>query len=238
MPLASINLNSEPISSKAELWENRRTVKSTVPEERVEGVLKDGSRILFRPITPEDKELLRVGVERLSPESRYRRFFSSIAHLSDDQLAYLTEIDYIDHFAWIGILPDAAEEGVAVGRWVRDPDHPDSAEAAVTVVDEYQGQGIGSALLALLAKSAIERGIKRFTLEVLGENEPMLALMEHVGAIIDRREGGVVFMHVPLPATIEELEKTPSPAILRAAAEGRIQGEVGRRGFRTRFRVR
>jgi RimJ/RimL family protein N-acetyltransferase len=227
--------SAAPTSSRAELWENRRTVKSIVPEERVEGVLKDGSRILFRPITPEDKELLRVGVERLSPESRYRRFFSSIAHLSDDQLAYLTEIDYVDHFAWIGIL---AEEGVAVGRWVRDPDHPDSAEAAVTVVDEYQGQGIGSALLALLAKTAIERGIKRFTLEVLGENEPMLALMEHVGAIINRREGGVVFMHVPLPATIEELEKTPSPAILRAAAEGRIQGEVGRRGFRTRFHVR
>jgi len=105
------------------------------------------------------------------------------------------------------------------------------------VVDEHHGQGIGSALLVLLARTAIERGIKRFTLEVLGENEPMLVLMEHVGAIIDRREGAVVFMHVPMPATIEELEKTPSPAILRAAAEGRIQGEVGRRGFRTRFHV-
>lgn len=212
-------------------------MKSTVQEERVEGVLKDGRRILFRPITPEDKELLRVGVERLSPESRYRRFFSPIAHLTDDQLAYLTEIDYVDHFAWVGILPDAGE-GVAVGRWIRDHDQPGSAEAAVTVVDEYQDQGIGSALLVLLAKTAIERGIKRFTLEVLGENEPMLALMKHVGAIIDRREGGIVFMHVPLPANIEELKETPSPAILRAAAEGRIQGEVGRRGFRTRFHVR
>jgi GNAT superfamily N-acetyltransferase len=204
----------------------------------MEGVLKDGRRILFRPITPDDKELLRVGVERLSPESRYRRFFSPIAHLSDDQLAYLTEIDYVDHFAWIGILPDAGGEGVAVGRWVRDPDHPASAEAAVTVADDFQGQGIGAALLVLLARSAIERGIERFTLEVLGENEPMLTLMEHVGAVIDRREGAVVFMHVPLPASIEELEKTPAPAILRAAAEGRIQGEVGARGFRTRFHVR
>jgi GNAT superfamily N-acetyltransferase len=218
--------------------ENGRTVSSTVPQERVEGILNDGTRILFRPITPDDKELLRVGVERLSPESRYRRFFSPISHLTDDQLAYLTEIDYVDHFAWIGILPDASGEGVAVGRWVRDPDLPDSAEAAVTVADDFQGQGIGSALLVLLARTAIERGIKRFTLEVLGENDPMLALMEHVGAIIDRRDGGVVFMHVPLPASIEELEQTPSPAILRAAAEGRIQGELGRRGIRTRFHVR
>jgi RimJ/RimL family protein N-acetyltransferase len=218
--------------------ENRERVKTTVPDERVEGLLKDGRRILFRPITPDDKELLRVGVERLSPESRYRRFFSPIAHLSDDQLAYLTEIDYLDHFAWIGVLGDAEGEGVAVGRWVRDPDQRDSAEAAVTVADDFQGQGIGSALLVLLARTAIERGLKRFTLEVLGDNEPMLALMEHVGAIIDRREGGVIFMHVPLPASIEALEQTPSPAILRAAAEGRIQGEVGRPGLSTKFHVR
>jgi RimJ/RimL family protein N-acetyltransferase len=213
-------------------------MKTTVPDERVEGLLKDGRRILFRPITPDDKELLRVGVERLSPESRYRRFFSPIAHLTDDQLAYLTEIDYLDHFAWIGVLGDAEGEGVAVGRWVRDPDQRDSAEAAVTVADDFQGQGIGSALLVLLARTAIERGLKRFTLEVLGDNEPMLALMEHVGAIIDRREGGVIFMHVPLPASIEALEQTPSPAILRAAAEGRIQGEVGRPGLSTKFHVR
>jgi RimJ/RimL family protein N-acetyltransferase len=218
--------------------ENRERMKATVPDERVEGLLKDGRRILFRPITPDDKELLRVGVERLSPESRYRRFFSPIAHLTDDQLAYLTEIDYLDHFAWIGVLGDAEGEGVAVGRWVRDPDQRDSAEAAVTVADDFQGQGIGSALLVLLARTAIERGLKRFTLEVLGDNEPMLALMEHVGAIIDRREGGVIFMHVPLPASIEELEQTPSPAILRAAAEGRIQGEVGQPGLSTRFHVR
>lgn len=213
-------------------------MRASAPDEQVEGLLKDGTRIVFRPITPDDKELLRVGVERLSPESRYRRFFSPIDHLSDEQLTYLTEIDYVDHFAWIGTLPDRAGEGVAVGRWIRDPENPESAEAAVTVADDYQGQGLGSAVLVLLARSAIERGIRRFTLEVLGENEPMMQLMQHVGAVIDKREGGVVFMHVPLPATVEELDQTPAPAILKAAAEGRIQGEVHGRGLRTRFHVR
>lgn len=213
-------------------------MRTSVPDEQVDGLLKDGTRIVFRPITPGDKELLRIGVERLSPESRYRRFFSPIDHLSEDQLAYLTEIDYVDHFAWIGTLPDRGGEGVAVGRWIRDPDNPESAEAAVTVADDYQGKGLGTAMLVLMARTAIERGVQRFTLEVLGENEPMMQLMQHVGAIIDRRDGGVVFMHVPLPATVEELDETPAPAILKAAAEGRIQGEVGRRGFRTRFHVR
>ncbi|HXA42223.1 MAG TPA: GNAT family protein [Candidatus Solibacter sp.] len=213
-------------------------MRASAPDEQVEGLLNDGTRIVFRPITADDKELLRVGVERLSPESRYRRFFSPIDHLSDEQLAYLTEIDYVDHFAWIGILPERGGEGVAVGRWIRDPEKPDSAEAAVTVADDYQGQGLGSALLVLLARSAIERGVRRFTLEVLGENEPMMQLMQHVGAVIDKREAGVVFMHVPLPATVEELDATPAPAILKAAAEGRIQGEVRGHGFRTRFHVR
>ena len=189
-------------------------------------------------MVPEDKQLLRAGLESLSPESRYRRFFATINQLSEEQLTYLTDIDYQDHFAWIGLLADSGgTEGVGVGRWVRDSADPESAEAAVTVVDQWQGKGVGSALLVLLARSAIERGIKRFTMEVLGENEPMMALMHGVGAVIDRRDGEAVFLHVPLPASVEELDQTPSPFILRAAAEGRIQGETGGRGVPTRFRI-
>jgi GNAT superfamily N-acetyltransferase len=213
-------------------------VKGVAPKELIESVLRDGTKVVFRPVVPEDKQLLQVGLEGLSPESRYRRFFASINQLSDEQLAYLTNIDYQDHFAWIGLLADSAgTEGVGVGRWVRNPGDPESAEAAVTVVDRWQGKGVGSALLVVLARSAIERGVKRFTLEVLGENEPMMALLQSVGAIIDRREGEVVFLHVPLPASVEELDQTASPLILRAAAEGRIRGEAGGPGVRTRFRI-
>jgi GNAT superfamily N-acetyltransferase len=213
-------------------------VKELAPKESVESVLKDGTRIVFRPVVPEDKELLQIGLEGMSAESRYRRFFAPIQQFSEEQLTYLTDIDYHDHFAWIGLLADSAgTEGVGVGRWIRDPNNPESAEAAVTVVDHWQGKGVGSALLVVLARSAIERGVKRFTMEVLGENEPMMALLQGVGAIVDRRDGGVVFLHVPLPASIEELDQTASPLILRAAAEGRIQGEAGGRGVRTRFRV-
>ena len=213
-------------------------MRNISPNESMEGVLKDGTKAVFRPIVPDDKQLLRAGLEGMSPESRYRRFFAPIKKLSEAQLAYLTEIDYQDHFAWVGLLADSAgPEGLGVGRWIRDPHDPESAEAAVSVVDQWHGKGVGSALLVLLARSAIERGVKRFTMEVLGENEPMLSLMQGVGAIIDRRDGGVVFLHVPLPGSVEELDQTASPLILRAAAEGRIQGEVGGRGVPTRFRI-
>jgi GNAT superfamily N-acetyltransferase len=218
--------------------EQREASKGVAPSVSVEGVLKDGTRVVFRPVVAEDKELLRIGLDSMSPESRYRRFFAPITQFSDEQLAYLTEIDYQDHFAWIGLLADSGtSQGLGVSRWIRDPDNKASAEAAVTVLDQWQGQGVGSALLVVLARSAIERGVKRFSLEVLGENEPMLALLQSVGAVIDKRDGGVVFLHVPLPDSVEELDQTASPSILRAAAEGRIQGELGDRGLRTRFRI-
>src|ERR1700736_6701242 len=104
-------------------------------DEIVEGPLNDGTRVHFRPIRPDDKESLRRGIEAMSPESRYRRFFSPIDHLTDEQLTYLTEIDYQDHFAWIAFLPDIeGSPGVGVARWIRAPEHPESTKAAVTVV--------------------------------------------------------------------------------------------------------
>ena len=86
--------------------ENHRIVKALAPDDTVDGVLNDGTRVLFRPIRPNDKDVLRRGLENMSPESRYRRFFAPIDHFSDEQLAYLTEIDYQDHFAWLAFLPD------------------------------------------------------------------------------------------------------------------------------------
>jgi len=183
------------------------------------GVLEDGTRVLFRPITPDDKELLQRGMEELSEESRYRRFFAAVNHLSEGQLSYFTELDHQNHVAWIGVLPDTPHQpAIGVARAIRLPENPEAAEAAVTVIDSYQRRGVGRALLQLLARSAIERGIRRFTMLVLGDNEPMLSLMHGLGAESDGFEGNVVRMHVPLPATIEELDQTPVPRVLRATA--------------------
>src|SRR5438132_12112120 len=110
--------------------------------------LPDGTRVAFRPVVAEDKEVIRRGFEQLSPESRYRRFFSPLQTLPDRLLRYLTEIDYHNHFAWLATLPDL--EGspvVGVGRWVRLQEDPTAAEAAVTVIDAYHHRGIGTLLL-------------------------------------------------------------------------------------------
>ena len=227
-------MSSEPGVQEAPTDVEARAPKP--PREAVDAVLRDGTRVHFRPVRPSDKALLQRGMRQLSPESRYKRFFAAIDELSDEQLRYFTEIDYQDHFAWLGVVPGRRPSmAVGVGRWVRLADDPDAAEAAITVLDEYHRQGVGSALLMLLARSAIERGVEHFVMAVLGDNAAMMHLLTARGAILDGYEDGVAQLHVPLPATIEELDRSPLPDILRAAAEGKIHGHFGPLGAGLRF---
>lgn len=190
--------------------------------EASETFLPDGRRLVFRPILPEDKELLQEGLSHLSEESRYLRFFSSIDHFSAAQLRYLTEIDYEDHFAWVAVLPDeVASPGVGVARWIRLKDRPEIAEGAVVVVDEMQNNGIGKTLLWLAARSAIERGIKAFQVWTLGDNRPIQHLLQGLGAESVGSSGGTQEFLVPLPADPDDLDGTPAPLVLRAVAQGR-----------------
>jgi GNAT superfamily N-acetyltransferase len=109
-------------------------------------VLRDGSRIRLRQGHSSDKQLLLRGFERLSPESRYRRFLAAMPELSEEKVRYLTEIDHHDHEAIIA-LDERTGEGIGVARYIRDPERRDAAEVAVTVIDDWQGRGLGTLLL-------------------------------------------------------------------------------------------
>jgi GNAT superfamily N-acetyltransferase len=195
--------------------------------EAIDGYLDDGTRVRFRPIRPEDKRLLAEGMRELSPESRYRRFFRGIDHLSQEQLRYLTEVDGVDHVAWIAVRPDEpGNPGVGVARWIRMKDEPDVAEAAVTVVDAWHNRGIGRALLFLIGKAAVDRGIRRFRVWVLGQNSPVFTLMKSFGAESGRWESGILEMSVPLPDNPDDFDSSIAPQILRAAARGDLQGRI------------
>jgi GNAT superfamily N-acetyltransferase len=184
-----------------------------------EARLRDGSRVLIRPIRPDDRELVRAGFERLSPESRYRRFLTPMPTLTDQQLAYLTDVDHHDHEAMIAIDP-ATADGLGISRFVRDAERPRTAEAAVTVIDEWQGRGLGTALLTALTERARKEGIDRFTCLVLAENREMIELLERLGPAreIDRRPGTVeLAVDIPPP---EEGIGAQLAQVLRTAASG------------------
>lgn len=184
------------------------------------GALEDETPVRFRRIRPDDKELLQRGFEHLSPQSRYRRFFSMVDHLSEKQLRYFTEVDFVNHYAWIAEIPDGI--GLGVARWIRLKDEPDVAEGAVTVIDTFQNRGIGKALLWLGARSAIESGIRAIRVSVLSENDPVLTWLKEAGAAPGRWSSGVLEVDIPLPPEVQELERSPLPEVFRATAKGQL----------------
>lgn len=141
----------------------------------------DGTDVQIRPVTGDDKDLLLAGFDKLSPRTRYLRFMSPTESLGRRDLAYLTEVDFVDHVAW-GVTADG--EPVALGRWVRLKDQPRRADVAVTVSDSFQGKGIGTLLIKVLADSARRRDVEELTFDVLSENIPMLGLLEKLGATL------------------------------------------------------
>jgi len=168
---------------------------------REEHVLRDGQKVVLRHIQPSDAEEVRRGFRALSPESRYRRFFTGIADLDDAALAYLVNVDGKDHVAIVATtesLDLKTERGVGVARFVRSREDPAVAEAAVTIVDDMQRIGLGTLMTKTLARAARERGIEKFRCEVLESNAIVVkALLEAGGAIIEKQNGTVV-LDVPV----------------------------------------
>jgi GNAT superfamily N-acetyltransferase len=163
--------------------------------------LPDGTTVTLRGIRPSDKDEIHRQFRRLSPDSRYRRFFAGIADLSEEMLRHLTEVDGENHFAMIALVESLdlkTEDGVGVARFVRLLEDPEVAEAAVTVVDDMQKRGLGRILLEALAEAAKERRIKSFRGEILASNIPMRHILELTGAKAHDTGGDTIAFDVPL----------------------------------------
>ncbi len=180
----------------------------------MEVTLKDGSRVRIRPIAPEDRTALAEGFERLSPESRYRRFFSPVAKLRERDLDYLTRVDHHRHEALVAVDP-VTGNGVGVARFVRTG--PGVAEPAIVVADDWQGRGVASQLLRALARRAREEGIERFDAPVLATNRDAIAVFERLGETTHHPAGRELELRIVLAE--DEAVPVGPQAFLRAFAE-------------------
>src|SRR5450755_29227 len=189
------------------------------PPRRNTITLRDGARATLRPIAPEDKPLLAASFERLSEESRYRRFLTAKSELSAAELAYLVDVDHSDHEAIVAIDPTSGEM-LGVARYVRLRDDPEIAEIAVTVADDWQGRGLGRALLDRLTYRARREGVRRFSALVQGENQASLRLLEGVGDTRRESDTGAVELVIELPP--ERGMGARLGEALRAAAAGSL----------------
>jgi RimJ/RimL family protein N-acetyltransferase len=195
-------------------------VKGGAPAESEHVVLADGLELLLRPVRPNDKGRLEQAFKRLSPETRYRRFFAPLESLSDQDLRYLTEVDHHDHEAIAAVNP---ENGMIVGvaRFVRSDD-PTEAEVAVVVGDPWQGHGVATALLQQLVGRARAEGIDHFVALVLSDNTDALELFRHLapgGSHTRRSASGHTELVMALPDPDRIGDSTLGRA-LRAAASG------------------
>lgn len=173
-----------------------RTIELTVPV-----VLRDGTRGIIRDIRPEDREPIRQGYLLLSEESQFHRFLSPMPELTDSMLDLLIDgVDFVDHSGLrLEIDTPDGPAGVAVARVVRLPDAPDAADVAVTVLDEWQGRGAATALLAELMRQRPE-GIVRLKTVVTADNTASLAMLARLGEMTTSPpEQGIIEVEIALP---------------------------------------
>jgi RimJ/RimL family protein N-acetyltransferase len=158
--------------------------------------LLDGRGAIVRAIGPADRDAFLAFHAGLSDESRYFRYFSARRKLPEREVRHYTEVDQHDH-AGIVTLVDGEIVGHALYDRLADPDE---AEVALEVADVFQGHGVGTAMLAELARTAACAGIRRFVAHVLPTNRRMLQVFHDLGfAERARFQDGVVRVEVELP---------------------------------------
>ena len=146
--------------------------------------MSDGRAFKIRALKREDEADVMAAVARTSPLSLYRRFFGLKRFFSDQEIAYYMTVDFVNHVCLVAVTDEDGHPAIVGGvRYIVQ--EPGKAEVSFAVIDQYQGKGIGTALMQHITGIAREAGIKEFTAEVLPDNIPMLKVFEHSGLPLD-----------------------------------------------------
>jgi len=144
-------------------------------------ILADGREVLVRPMNPGDFDAERDFILALSPESRRSRFQEQMRDPDPELVAGLVDVDHERQEAFAAFAGAPGEERiVGVARYVRTAE-PDTCEVAVVVLDDWQDQGLGTALMRRLVDAARSRGLKRMVSLDFAENHEMTQLARFLG---------------------------------------------------------
>jgi RimJ/RimL family protein N-acetyltransferase len=160
-------------------------------------VLHNGCRIEIRALRPDDRAGLIEAVGRTSNQSLYRRFFGVRRGFSEREIAFFLNPDFLNHVALVAVVEEGDGQIVGGGRYIVV--QPGTAEIAFAVIDEFQGQGLGAALMRHLATIARDAGLTELIAEVLPDNSPMLRVFEKSGIRLSTtREPAVIHITLQL----------------------------------------
>lgn len=158
--------------------------------------LRDGARVIVRPIRPSDRQIEKEFVQKLSNESKYFRFMGALRELDESMLNRFTQIDYDKEMALIAVSCENGQETeVGVARYVINPDGT-SCEFAIAVADAWQQRGLGSILMRALVNAASARGLQAMEGIVMSANHGMLGFMNALGFSIEPVPGDPATRHV------------------------------------------
>ena len=160
--------------------------------------LRNGEQIEIRALRPQDRDDLMAAVDLTSSDSLYRRFFAVRRHFTETEESFYLNVNFVSHVALIAVADENGQPIIiAGGRYVVG--EPGQAEVAFTVVDKYQGRGVGAALLRHLAMIARQAGLRELVAYVLPDNRAMLKVFEKSGLkYTAKRESGSVYVKLGL----------------------------------------
>ncbi len=158
---------------------NRFAVRPYPKEWEQRLALDDGTEIFVRPLRPEDEDVLRGFLEKITPDDLRLRFFAPVRHFSHAFLARLTQLDYARAIAFIA-LDEASGAPMGVVRLHADSNY-ETGEYAVLVRSDLKGRGIGWKLMELIIRYGRSEGLKSIEGQVLQENTTMLDMCRHLG---------------------------------------------------------
>lgn len=161
--------------------------------------LKDGTVVHIRMLKPEDREVLKEAFSKLSQETKRLRFLEQHDVLSEKELDYLLNVDNHNHVAFCAyVIRDGKEVGVGVARYIRSLKNQKLAEVAITIVDEFQGKGIGKYLIGATVNYARENGITTFAANAFYFNRKILRIIEKYQYHITSAEDGVLKIEIDI----------------------------------------
>jgi RimJ/RimL family protein N-acetyltransferase len=161
----------------------RHDVRSSTPPGATPRPL--ASAVELRSLERGDRSCLLEIFAGLSPRSRQLRFLTPKPRLTGGDLRQLTAVDHHDHVAVVAISRSTGRP-IGVGRFVREPGQPGSADVALAVVDAWQNRGVGTLLAQALAQRAREVGVRRFTLVMHPDNQAVLRMLHRLGGVVTR----------------------------------------------------
>ena len=222
--------------------------KAAYPSQyETEVLLKDGSRILLRPIRKDDVGRWLAFFQRQSEQTKYLRFQRDPGEMGPEDALRFCTVDYKNTFALVGeVQKERRKEIIAIGRYYRQPDKR-SARVAFAIEDAYHGKGIGTRLIEWLANAARDNGITVFVGDVLAENERMMSVLRDYGFHIDSElKGGVYHVTITIArsrrverkeaererlSTIASIRNVLAPRSIAVIGASRQPGSIGQLVF-------